>query len=223
MKTKELKQALANVPDDFDIEVMIGHADFEPESTSVAQHGKSFTIQLGGKESFASDMAYDFAQSLMNIRDNLEAMLKETYSGPYTKLKRFQSGSGGFLSDQRRTTLKEAGKRITFAVKNLNKQINGLVDGKEVKPIRHELEERADEAEEALRLICIAVRDFDPSDGEGTSPQEVVNMVNRDFKIHTSLLKRSRSVIDKLMGDSDLDSDESEEMKVCQEISKLEL
>lgn len=36
--------------------------------------------------------------------------------------------------------------------------------------------ERADDAEEALREICI-LNGFDPSDGEGTSPKEVVEVV----------------------------------------------
>ncbi len=37
--------------------------------------------------------------------------------------------------------------------------------------------ERADEAEEALRQISVMVCGIDPSDGEGTSPEEIVEWV----------------------------------------------
>lgn len=39
--------------------------------------------------------------------------------------------------------------------------------------------DRADEAEEALREICIACEGGDPADGEGTTPQEIKRLVDR--------------------------------------------
>lgn len=46
MNVKELKQSLEGVPEYFDIEIMLGHADFEPKTTAVATFGKCFTIHL---------------------------------------------------------------------------------------------------------------------------------------------------------------------------------
>lgn len=40
---------------------------------------------------------------------------------------------------------------------------------------------RADEAEEALRQICIDHLNFDPSDSEGTLPEEVVVLLNKEL------------------------------------------
>jgi hypothetical protein len=60
-------------------------------------------------------------------------------------------------------------------------------------------EKELEAAEQALRLICIAVADFDPSDGEGTSPEEVVELVEREFKAlrqrNQTLAKQRRALL----------------------------
>lgn len=44
MKTKELKQILSKIPDNYDIEIWIGHAAYEVLDVDVAKFGKAIAI-----------------------------------------------------------------------------------------------------------------------------------------------------------------------------------
>lgn len=74
----------------------------------------------------------------------------------------------------------------------LEKQRQAAIDGGD----KHA--QRADEAEEALRDICIASGGFDPSEGEGTSPQEVVELVDSkltDLRTQLAAAKEEISIL----------------------------
>ncbi len=46
MKSKELKELLSDIPDDFDVVVLMGHNEHEITDTLKADFGKQFALQI---------------------------------------------------------------------------------------------------------------------------------------------------------------------------------